>query len=455
MQKMWTMAGILIAAGCALTLSATAQGPEASGGRGAAPPAAAPASGNGFAIESEILTYAALDNNSAVLACNVASLVYGAAPGPASGGSNCSFARRGDPVAPVVLVDQGSTVVADFQGWRSDMATMEQMHQNATKFCSLGGKGGSAGQNAAAIAGHTLDFTAEGQLVGLAQTALGMFGANRTRTGLAGTVEDDAVMNAVARQLRALRIPVIAPDLYYPNSLTALPYSFGENGVPDSPYFAELSQISADRDACTKVKNDEAPQISGQIENFVESLGLGGTTSSSAVAPAAGVHLEAAGGRGGTGETEPAAQGQQGQPGQPAQQGQQGQPATGGRPDSAAASRLSSIFIADGMARALGLRSAPDAQHPIPSNWRILWVKAVESGGSEWRESNVFGSDVELSGGAVVSWALFTPEGELSCSGNVYSIGGEMKLRDFKHLKPQAAAPADPPVFTSHASCGQ
>lgn len=58
------------------------------------------------------------------------------------------------------------------------------------------------------------------------------------------------------------------------------------------------------------------------------------------------------------------------------------------------------------------------------SDWRVLAVKALESGGALITTANIFGSKVHFSGGAIATYALFGLEGSLECSGNVFDYGG-------------------------------
>jgi hypothetical protein len=59
-------------------------------------------------------------------------------------------------------------------------------------------------------------------------------------------------------------------------------------------------------------------------------------------------------------------------------------------------------------------------------------LKALESGGSVTRYSNVLGTKVRFSGGFVGTYALFTTAGDLECSGNVYDFGGSIKAKNFQ-----------------------
>jgi hypothetical protein len=61
----------------------------------------------------------------------------------------------------------------------------------------------------------------------------------------------------------------------------------------------------------------------------------------------------------------------------------------------------------------------------------VLLVKALESGGSVTHKSNVLGSKINYSGGSVGTYALFSVEGALECSGNVYDYAGSFSSKNF------------------------
>jgi hypothetical protein len=65
------------------------------------------------------------------------------------------------------------------------------------------------------------------------------------------------------------------------------------------------------------------------------------------------------------------------------------------------------------------------------AGWHLLSLKAVESGGGLTTESNIFGSEVYFSGGAVATYGLFRFDGSLSCSGNVMAYRGLVRAKDF------------------------
>jgi hypothetical protein len=105
---------------------------------------------------------------------------------------------------------------------------------------------------------------------------------------------------------------------------------------------------------------------------------------------------------------------------------------------------LLTILAVDGLARRMGLpKSGPvtgcttddrNKNLHCPEDWRILWLKSMESGGADITEANIFGSHPHFGGGAVSGYALFKLDGSLECSGNVAAYGGYVKAKDFaKH----------------------
>ena len=105
-----------------------AQAPTAKGG------ADASAGALGFSIESEMLTYRALQSNSEAIACDIAAYVNGTNADFKShpGGAVCDV-KAGANKATVVLLPFASSEFADFQIWRADMATMDRLQNKADR----------------------------------------------------------------------------------------------------------------------------------------------------------------------------------------------------------------------------------------------------------------------------------------------------------------------------------
>ena len=363
----------------------------------------------GFSIEAEMLTYRALERDSAVAACDIGSYLYGAASDQAQkGASPCRLRTAPRTPTGVVVIAPGSTLLADFQLWRADMATMKALEDRARDYCGIGrGSGGSKA--------FGLDLTPEGQALGLLQTSLGLFATNRSVSPVGGTVKDPALISALARQLRVLNISVLVPDFYQP-------YALGAADDSRSPYFTSLGALMDARTACERVNNPNNPNddhiktLLPQMDSFIATVT--GTPKSDRPAGAA-ARLA---------------------------------PVSAHTSEADAAAHFAVIFRADGLARAMGF--APGSDDPSPA-WHVLWVQALESGGTVSQRRNIFGSSVRYSGGAVVSYALFSLDGNLRCSGNVYSMAGPLQAKDVRKIFNEPGSASSPLPVVSRTTCGK
>lgn len=114
--------------------------------------------------------------------------------------------------------------------------------------------------------------------------------------------------------------------------------------------------------------------------------------------------------------------------------------------------RTSPRFSPDELARKIGFSStgAPDPNSP----WHnLLWVKALESGGSVTKQSNLFGTKVLFGGGAVDTYSVFGLDGDLVCAGNVYSFQQPVNVKDVQNAV-NTPSP-DPPAkwMSEHSTC--
>jgi hypothetical protein len=392
-----------------------AQGQTGKGGGDSTP------AGVGFSIESEMLTYRALESNSEAIACDVTAFLNGTAVNftapPA--GTVCEAKAAAKNVGVVLLPFDKSTF-ADFQLWRADMATMERLQRKAAAFdCPAGAQ--SKGAVAAAAASSALNLTPAGPMLSAAQGVLGLLASEETTSPVTGTIQDQAFMNGVGRQLRALKVPVIMPTGYSPYSLAPL-------DPANSPFFASLDKILS-TEACltaAAAKGGDNPNLKetiAAIDTFRDMLGEGSAT----------------------GTKTPVADKTAGTP-----------PATSSSVAAAtSSSHLPAVLFADGLAQALGVDPARGKISENAVTQHILLLKALESGGSVNRNSNILGSKVRFSGGFVGTFALFTTAGNLECSGNVYDFGGSIKAKHFQKdvgkFKPE---PAKQMIF-QRGSCTQ
>jgi hypothetical protein len=89
---------------------------------------------------------------------------------------------------------------------------------------------------------------------------------------------------------------------------------------------------------------------------------------------------------------------------------------------------LTDILAVDGLAGQLGMDEQGSEK---PTQWKhLLMLKALESGGTVTKTSNILGSRIRYNGGAVGTFALFSFDGRLECSGNVFDFGGSVRAKD-------------------------
>jgi hypothetical protein len=147
----------------------------------------------------------------------------------------------------VVIVSSTTTVFSDFQMWRADMASMNALELRANKFCPpTPAAPKTRGLPSLAAA------TPEGQMLPMAKEVLGMFGSSESISPVTGTIHDQALMNGVARQLKALNIAVLVPEIYSP-------YALGGTDAGSSPFLSNLAKLIAMR-SCLQAKKDALPK---------------------------------------------------------------------------------------------------------------------------------------------------------------------------------------------------
>ncbi|HUN85207.1 MAG TPA: hypothetical protein VMU48_12565 [Terracidiphilus sp.] len=404
----------------------TAAGQKGSGGSSSSGDSSGSSSNApGFSIETEMFTYRAVAENSEAIACDIARYLYGGAVQDAPKGAHvpCVVNNEGQAPQGVVLVSGGSTLVQDFQIWRSDMAAIDSLRARAAAVCvaspnaaeekgpgeakSQEPAGGASARGLGSTVLGLINSTAPGQMVSGAGAVMGMFSSSQSVSSVVGTVHDPALMNEVARQLRALNIQVLIPELYSPNGLSS----------PDpahSPYLENLNQLVTAYDGCLKLKGDDVASVNDAIKQFLtaitssapEAKSGGGSGSSSGSAPAA--------------NTEP---------------------------------HLAAVLAADAVARKLNIGDDPATSGN--RTWQhLIWLKALESGGSVTRTTNLFGTKVRFGGGAVDTFAMFRLDGEVVCSGNVYSFQSPVRLQDLdkKYDEEPKRGPAESSLLRSTCS---
>ncbi len=351
--------------------------------------------------------------------------------------------KAGANKATVVVLPFDSSEFADFQIWRADMATMDRL-QNKADSLGCPTKPGASSKGATTAASSALSLTPAGPPLAIAQGVLAMLAKEESTMSVGGTIHDQAFMDGVARELEGLSVPVVMPSAYTPFSLTSLKES-------DSPFLSSLARTLTARGllAALAAKEKESNQTTDNakaymIQRLISDIDafLGTLNESDASA--------AKGGKA------PGAKAAGAAPQPPSTNATQ-------NPDSTQSpevttvppwsSHLTAVLMADGLAAKLGVDPDTGTLSPEDSaSLHILLVKALESGGSVTRFSNVLGSKVSYSGGSVGTYALFSVDGDLQCSGNVYEYGGSIKGKDFEEqLREYNPDPARQMVFLRHS----
>jgi hypothetical protein len=401
----------------------------------AAKPAASSSSGSssagaGFSIETEMLTYRALETNSEAIACDVAAFLRGTtadfkSPSP---GVACNISAAGTGARNgVIILPFDRSVYGDFQLWRSDMQTMAEFQRRGAAACAAEASGpgatgaprgrgltSSAASASSSLSGAMAALTPAGSALSTASGVLGLFASTHDAAPVGGTIEDQAFMDNVSRALRGLGVFVLMPSVYTPYGLTSIDAS-------RSPFLVALDAVLHTRDCLVASKGAEDSDVKN-IDGFLAAL------SAAPAKPAAS--QQGGGSSGGGGGTGAAMQSAEATP-----------------------SHLDSALSADGLAQQLG---ADPVTGKIPDSapQHVLLVKALESGGSVNHSSNIFGSKLSYSGGSVGTYALFGLNGQVECSGNVYNYATTSPKGDFnKQLLNYAPNPAGEVIF-SHGGCG-
>lgn len=385
--------GAILSFGLLLTFRLIAQSPSQEKDNASARSAAPSSSGGiGFSIESEVLTYTALRSNSKAVGHEIAGYVNSSAATPVNVASDPGPPHSNRPTLPgVVILSSSTDAVPSFEQWRADMELMKELRERSKGYCQIGGgesvgrrgaPGGAGGPSAATSAAGLAPFSAALPLV---QGVLGMAATTEAVSPVRGTIEDQAFMNAVAMELRAENVAVLIPETYMPLSLS--------ESNANSPFLSSLNELLTIRACLTTqlAKSEETlPLEKQEIQSDKEAIDVFLTVLTGTL------------------------------PKQKSEAGANEKKTT--NPTSFSPSHLISVLEADGLAQRL--RSAGAWQH-------ILWLKALESGGSVTKTGNFLSTKIQYSGGSVGSYALFNLNGDLECSGNVYSYAGPLRAKDF------------------------
>ena len=163
---------------------------------------AAPASSGTYSIESEILAYKSLAANSDAISVEVAGLL-----GDAKG---------------VVIVPSVSTILPSFQLWRSNMLVVQTFIRQAHVVLSDSNGCPAQTPRAGELPSFSIYAAAVQTGVGTIQSILALFATNQGVTEFAGTIQDQALLTAVARRLRAKKFPVLTPDILAPSTIAPI-----------------------------------------------------------------------------------------------------------------------------------------------------------------------------------------------------------------------------------------
>jgi hypothetical protein len=380
-------------------------------------------------IETEMLTYRALESDSEAVACDIAGYLNGAVPvftsAPAAAVCDVKSAAA---KATVVVLPFDRTELADLQLWRVDMVTMAELRKRAA---AVNCPAKAATSRSASTLEGALAATPAGPPLAMAQTVLALLASQESTSAVGGNIQDQAFMNGVARQLRSLRVAVVMPAVYTPFSLDALddtksPFLSSVDKLQDARTC--LSAQLAKPDPATK---DAATQTMDQIDSFLTTLGGSPAPSADSARPPTPADA-----------TKPA----------PAPTPAKA-PAAPAPTPAAVTSHLLAVLSADGLAQKLGVTPATGRLPDNGSAIHLLLLKALESGGTVEKVSNILGTRIRYSGGAVGTYALFRVDGALECSGDVYDYAGSIPANHFQNQV--GAAQPDPAkqVVFQRGSC--
>jgi hypothetical protein len=259
----------------------------------------------------------------------------------------------------------------------------------------------------------------------MAETALGMMATEESATSVVGTIQDQALMDGVARQLRSLHVKVLMPSAY-------TSFGFIADDEAHSPFMTNLDKLIDARTcladlAATEDTKDKAgaAQMAKDIDAFFNSLSESGPTPpnpNAAPKPAAA-----------TTTTTTAA------PPPP--------------PPAPTRSHLAAALSADGLAQKLGLDLATGTL-ANRNDWpHILLLKALESGGAVTKSSSILKTTMSYSGGSVATFTLFKLDGEVECSGNVFDFSGSIPSKNFAEKFHESTIDPAKQLIFSRGSC--
>jgi hypothetical protein len=365
-----------------LALAASAYCEKSSGGSGSTTSTTnsdSDTNDKGFAIESEMLTYTAMDAEGTALACNLGKNV-GAAD------ASCSPQAINGPPVGVIVVSGDSSAISEFQLWRTDISTMDMLTLRANHYCAAG-----AGTRAATTLGGTiLSMFPESQAASFAASLLS---ATAEAHPLEGNILDRTLVDDVAGHLRALGLDVVIPDSYMPYSLAAI-------DVNHSPFLIKYVALINARSCVAPAHEDNSNPAPAAEPGTAGTSGTDAHADADkrAITEAIDSYLKSL--------TEPDVFDSPKPP-----------PGVAAGEPKPVISHLNAVMRADGLAQELDSAS-PDARSGANGNWYVLSLQALESGGTLLKSGNAIkGTKTSYSGGAVGTYSFFRLNGNVACSG--------------------------------------
>lgn len=423
----------------AMTIRAVAQSSaQAKSGptTGASAPSEENQSALGFSIESEMLSYRALESNSEAIACDIVAYMDGGSADfnhPTSG-AVCRAHPDSNANVRVVIAPFDSSAFDEFHLWRANMEVVREFRTDAASiptsakpYCPqltpapanestepLPSPGasplsrGGAGLDGESTSSATVALAAFEPALAMAEGALGLFKSVTTNSSVGGTIQDQALMNAVGRQLRALNVVVLMPFTYSPNSLTT-------TDAGRSPFLSSLTKLLEAR-ACLsnqRAKSGTSAEDKALIDRLNQDIdkylaGLRGLSQTLSDSPKAGEHSPD-----NNAPTSP----DNSAPTSPAK--------------SVTPPPIVAVLAGDGLALKIGVKPETGL-NPDATSHHVLLLKALESGGTAARKENILASKSLYSGGSIATYALFTLDGDLECSGDVFEYGGQIAGEKFQ-----------------------
>ncbi len=260
-----------------ISLGAASLNAQTASSAATAKPSAAP---SGFSIETEMLTYRALESNGEAIACDVASYLYNTKTDfrDSPNGKVCNVGSSGQPTLGVVVLPFDRSLFADFEIWRSDMQTMAEFEVRGAQACKAAPPPPASGTSAppeaphgrgltattTAAAGAAGAFTPAGAAISTASGVLGLFAHSQDSSPVGGTIEDQAFMDNVSRALRTVNISVLMPSAYTPYTLDSI-------DPARSPFVTALDKLLHTRDCLVALKEPANPDLKN-IDDFLAVL---------------------------------------------------------------------------------------------------------------------------------------------------------------------------------------